>query len=86
MGKVEPADVRMFVADLVTKGLAPTTVAGIYRVLTRIFATAETDGVIPRTPCRGIRLPRQTSAIEPCFLSADEVHRLAEAIGDRYRV
>jgi integrase len=86
IGRIEPADIRTFVANLVDKGLAPTTVAGIYRVVTRIFSTAETDGVIPRTPCRGIKLPRQTTALEPCFLSADEVRRLAEAIEDRYRV
>jgi integrase len=86
MGRVEPSDVRVFVADLVGKGLAPTTVAGIYRVLSRIFATAETDGVIPRTPCRGIRLPRQTSQTEPCFLNPDDVRRLADAIDERYRV
>jgi hypothetical protein len=47
IGRVEPADVRAFVADLVGKGLAPTTVAGIYRVLSRIFATAETARVRP---------------------------------------
>jgi integrase len=86
MGRVEPSDVRAFVAELVDKGLAPTTVAGIYRVLSRIFATAETDGVIPRTPCRGIRLPRQTSHTEQCFLGPDDIRRLADAIEDRYRV
>ena len=86
MGRIEPADVRAFVADLVDKGLAPSTVAGIYRVFGRILSTAETDGVIPRTPCRGIRLPRQTSHTEQCFLTAEEVRRLAEAIEDRYRV
>jgi integrase len=86
IGRIEPSDVRSFVYDLVQKGLAPTTVAGIYRVLTRILTTAETDGVIPRTPCRGIKLPRQTTTLEPCFLSPDEVRRLAEAIEDRYRV
>jgi site-specific recombinase XerD len=86
MGRIEPADVRAFVADLVDKGLAPSTVAGIYRVFGRILSTAETDGVIPRTPCRGIRLPRQTSHTEQCFLTPEEVRRLADAIEDRYRV
>jgi integrase len=86
MGRIEPADVRAFVAELVDKELAPTTISGIYRVLARILSTAETDGVIPRTPCRGIKLPRQTTTLEPCFLSPDEVRRLAEAIEDRYQV
>ena len=67
------------------KGLAPSTVAAIYRVFSRILATAETDGVIPRTPCRGIRLPRQASHTEQHFLTPEEVRRLAESIDDRYR-
>jgi len=86
IGRIEPADIRTFVADLVEKGLAPSTVAAVYRVLARILATAEIDGVIPGTPCRGIKLPRQTTSTEPCFLSPAEVRRLAEAIEDRYRV
>ena len=57
MGRIEPADVRAFVVDLDDKGLAPSTGAGIYRVFGRIMSTAETDGVVPRRPCRGIRLP-----------------------------
>src|ERR1039458_1466369 len=86
IGRIEPADIRTFVAELVEKGLAPSTVAAVYRVLARILATAEIDGVIPGTPCRGIKLPRQTTSTEPCFLSPAEVRRLAEAIEDRYRV
>jgi integrase len=86
IGRIEPADIRTFVAELVEKGLAPSTVAAVYRVLARILATAEIDGVIAGTPCRGIKLPRQTTSTEPCFLSPAEVRRLAEAIEDRYRV
>ena len=57
-----------------------------YRVFGRIMSTAESDEVVPRTPCRGIRLPRQTSKTEQCFLTPAEVRRLADAIEDRYRV
>ena len=86
IGRIEPVDVRAFVADLVEKGLAPTSVGAVYRVFGRILSTAETDGMIPRTPCRGIRLPRQTTSTEQCFLNPDEVRRLAETIDARYRV
>ena len=48
IGRIEPADIRIFVAELVEKGLAPSTVAAVYRVLARILATAEIDGVIAR--------------------------------------
>jgi integrase len=85
VGRIEPVDVRVFVGDLVEKGLAASSVAAIYRVFSRILATAETDGVVSRTPCRGIRLPRQASHTEQHFLTPEEVRRLAESIDDRYR-
>jgi integrase len=86
IGRIEPVDVRAFVSDLVDKGLAPTSVGAVYRVFSRILSTAEIDGIIPRTPCRGIRLPRQTTSTEQCFLGPEEVRRLAETIDARYRV
>lgn len=85
IGNIEPADIRAWVAALVGSGLAPSTVASTYHVLARIMATAETDGVVPRTPCRGIRLPRIDTTIEMCFLNPSEVRSLAEAIEPRYQ-
>jgi integrase len=85
IGSIEPADIRAWVATLVGSGLAPSTVASTYHVLARIMATAETDGVVPRTPCRGIRLPRIDTTIEMCFLNPSEVRSLAEAIEPRYQ-
>ena len=85
IGNIDPADVRAWVSQLVESKLAPSTVVAIYRVLARIMATAEVDGMIPRTPCRGIKLPSQTGRTEMCFLSAAEVSRLADAIDPRYR-
>src|SRR5215217_1472476 len=40
--------------------------------------------MIPRSPCRAIRLPR-IEREEMRFLDPAEVARLAEAIGERYR-
>jgi integrase len=48
--------------------------------------TAEIDGLIPHTPCVGIRLPRQDTHVEMHFLGPNEVTQLAEAIEPRYRV
>lgn len=85
IGSIEPADVRGFVAELVERGLSAASVHSIYRALERILRTAEVDGVIARSPCIDIRLPRITSHEEMCFLSAAEVTRLADAIEERYR-
>ena len=50
----------------------------------QILRTAETDDIIPRSPCIGIDLPRETSHQEKRFLTAAEVARLAGEIEDRY--
>ena len=85
IARIEPADVRSWVATLTERGLAPGTVRAIYLVLAQIMPTAEVDRVITRSPCLGIRLPRASGRDEMCFLSADQVTRPAEAIGPRYR-
>lgn len=63
---ITPADVRAWVAQL-TDRLSPGAVASTYRTLARILATAEIDGLIRRSPCVGIDLPRQTGHTEMHF-------------------
>src|SRR5438876_95560 len=55
---IQPADVREWIGDLCAKDLAPATVKATYAVFRQLMATAEIDRVIARTPCIGIRLPR----------------------------
>ena len=87
MGRIEPADVRAFVADLVEKGLAPTTVAG--------RLSGASAGSCPRQrPTASSRARRvggsaclaRPPAPSSASSNPDEVRRLAEAIEDRYRV
>lgn len=85
IGNIHPVDVREWVAELVAKELTAETVSGIYRLFARIMATAEIDGIIPRSPCIGIRLPKATSHQEMHFLSPQGVRHLAETIEPRYR-
>jgi integrase len=85
IGAITPAEVRTWVAELVEAGLAPGSVASIYGTFARIMATAEIDGLIRRTPCVGIGLPRQTGHTEMQFLSPPEVARLADVLDPRYR-
>ena len=77
-------DVRTRVADLTAQGLAPSTVAKCYQVLGKIMAAAVDAGLLARSPCRNIRLPR-VERDPPRFLTPTEVARLAEAIDPRYR-
>lgn len=67
-----------------TDQLSPGAVASTYRTLARILATAEIDGLIRRSPCIGVHLPRQTGHTEMHFLTPLEVARLAGTIEPRY--
>jgi integrase len=86
IGDIEPVDIRAFVAALVNRGLSPATVKATYHVVSRICATATIDGVIPRSPCVGVHLPRDVHHQEMHFLTASQVRVLAESIEKRYRV
>jgi integrase len=64
---------------------APATIAKTYQIVSRCFRVAVSDRVIPRTPCREIKLPTNDRN-EKRFLSSTEVEQLAAAIKDRYRL
>lgn len=85
IGTIQPAMVRGWVADLTAAGLSAASVVATYRTFARILKTAEIDGVVSRSPCIGIALPRETSRQEMHFLDHEEVARLAHEVEDRYR-
>lgn len=85
MAAIEPGDVRRWVAQLVAEGhYAPSTIRRAYTLLQEALNLAISDGVIPRSPCRNIPLPK-IEGTEKRFLSAEQVESLAEAIDPRYR-
>ncbi len=87
MADIRPHDVRSWVAELTSsKHLAPATVKAVFGTFRQIMATAEIDGVIARSPCVGIKLPRDTGHQPMTTLTADELLTLSEAVDDRYRV
>ena len=53
-------------------------------VFTKMLRGAVSAGFIPQSPCRDIRLPR-VEREEMRFLTPEEIRRLADAIGPRYR-
>ncbi len=81
---IRPHEIRQWVADLEQRSYAPATIAKAYQIVSRCFRVAVTDGLIPRTPCREITLPKNDRD-EKRFLSPTEVEELADAIKDRYR-
>ena len=57
LAQIDHAMVRNWVAGLTGSGLAPASVRQAAGILRRIMATAVTSGVIPTSPCDGIKLP-----------------------------
>jgi integrase len=85
MGSVRPGDVRAFVAKLTAAGRAPSTVKAIYLTTAQIFDQAVLDGIIIKTPCAGVALPREGRRDEMHFLTVKQVNELAATIDARYR-
>jgi integrase len=84
LASIGQRDVRAWVAELSAKGLAPATVHKCYQILSKILAAAVEGGMIARSPCRQIPLPKIERA-EMRFLTVAEVRRLAVAVGPAYR-
>ncbi len=62
---VKGHEVKAWAAELVAKGLAPSTVINIYTVASTMFADAEGDAIIERTPFnrRRDRIPRKKDKV-----------------------
>jgi integrase len=85
IASIRPTDVRAWVSGMAASNLSPATIAAIYRTFSRIMRTAEVDGLITKSPCVGIELPKSETHEEMRFLRPEEIAELAEAIGERYR-
>ncbi len=83
LGAVLPAHVQSWVVDLAAAGYAPSTVRKAYQLAAGVFSSAVESGVIPRSPCRNIRLPREVR-IEMRFLDPSEIAALSAAIDPRF--
>jgi len=83
LGAVEPNTVRSWVA-LLSETKAPATVAKTYQLVAAIFSAALEDGIIGRTPCRGVKLPHIEQAELPT-VTTDQVWQLADSVDHRYR-
>jgi integrase len=76
--------VQTWVAELERKGLAPASVAKIYRLFATVMAAAVDEQLVRQTPCRGIKLPR-ARVDERVFLDVDGVRRLVAEVPERYQ-
>ena len=86
-GRVRLADVTHAEVQrwLTRLDLAPASVRKVHRVLSMVLAYAVKDGRLAVNPAAGVSLPRVREA-EKRFLSHPQVHELADACGDDYRL
>ena len=84
IGSIQPIHVAQWVADLDARGYAPATVRKAYQLLAAALDAAVEYGLIGRTPCRGVKLPKLETMAEIRYLEATEINLLAEAIDPQY--
>jgi integrase len=80
---VSRTDVQAFVAELQSKGLAPSSIRQYYLLVGGVFSSAVESDLIARSPCRGIHLPRADQT-EMRFPDQDEVSALIDAVDPHY--
>lgn len=75
------SDIAIFVAGLVEKGLAASTVKHCYNVVAMIMRSACYDQVLNASPCYKIKLPEIPGRTLPVF-TPQQVRELLEAAPD----
>ena len=81
LSSLRRSDVAAFVAALVDRGLAPTTVRSIYNVLAMVLRSAVYDRLLAVSPCYRVKVPATTRSTLQ-VLTPEQVHRLLEAAWD----
>ncbi len=83
LGELTRPLVQGWVGELVASGMSASRIRQAYRLLSQMMGSAEMDGVLAVTPCRGIRLPR-IPEYEPRVLSPVDVAKLAGVLRPPY--
>ncbi|MGW0841438.1 tyrosine-type recombinase/integrase [Streptomyces sp. NPDC002787] len=83
---IRPSELQAWLTALVrVHGLAPRTARKVQQKVSAVFNAAVRDQLIPASPCAGLKAVEVPhSEVTP--LTSAEVHKLAGAMPDRYRV
>jgi integrase len=84
LAAIRQPDVQTWVAELAARGFKPATVVKAYQLLGRTMTAAVNADMVPRSPCRAVRLPK-VEREEMRFLNPAQVAQLADVIDPRYR-
>ena len=85
LGRIEPIDVREWVAERHATGLSASRTRQAYNLLAKILQSAVESGYIAETPCVGVSLPTKERQ-EMRLLTAAEVRMVADATEEPYAV
>lgn len=85
LARIRPLDVRSWLADELAAGIAPTSVHRHFCTLRPLLRVAVESDLPVKSPCAGIK-PPPVEPVEMRFLTAAEVHRLAEQMHPHFRV
>jgi len=84
IGSIQLIHLAQWVADLDAAGYAPATVHKAYQLFAAAMDAAVESGLIGRSPCRGVNLPRLETRATIRYLEPTEVNNLVGAIDSRY--
>jgi integrase len=84
LAAISQLEVRVWVADLSTRGFAPATITKAYQLLGKVMAAAVDAGYLAQSPCHNVPLPK-VEREEMRFLTPTEIVTLAETIRPAYR-
>ena len=84
IGSIQRIHIAQWIADLDAAGYAPATVRKAYQLLAAAMDAAVESGLIGRSPCRGVKLPKLETVSTIRFLDAAEINILVDAIDSRY--
>ena len=85
LARIRPLDIRTWLADELATGIAPTSVHRHFCTLRRLLRVAVETDLLVKSPCAGIKAP-PVEPQEMRFLTATDVHRLAEEMHPHFRI
>lgn len=85
VANIKPSDVRAWVSAMMRHGLSPATVKAIHGTFSRVMNQAVLDGMVPRSPSTGIKLPKEDPGDEMNVIEPEKLVALADALDPRYQ-
>lgn len=85
IANIKPSDVRSWISAMMKHGLSPATVKAIHGTFSRVMNQAVLDGMVPRSPSFGVKLPKEDPGDEMNVIEPEKLVALASALKPRFR-